>query len=65
MADERHQFTTISDKYTEERMELLKQGNFNRKDVMSALLDASDPKTGEKLTEAETWSEAHLMIAAG
>ena len=37
----------------------------NRKDIMSHLLVAKDPKTGDKLTDAEVWGEAHLMIAAG
>ena len=36
-----------------------------RNDIMSALLAAKDPKTGTKLSEAEVWGEAHLMIAAG
>lgn len=36
-----------------------------RNDIMSALLAAKDPKTGTKLSEAEVWEEAHLMIAAG
>lgn len=65
MANEKHQFKTLSDKYTTERMTLLKEGKLNRKDVMSALLEARDPKSGEKLSEEETWCEAHLMIAAG
>lgn len=36
-----------------------------RNATMSALLAAKDPKTGTKLSEAEVWGEAHLMIAAG
>jgi cytochrome P450 len=65
MSDERQRFTKISDKFTKERMAFIQEGNFERLDIMSALLAARDPKTGEKLSDAETWSEAHLMIAAG
>lgn len=65
MSDQREQFTKISDTFTEERMALIEEGRFERQDIMSALLAARDSKTGEKLSDAETWSEAHLMIAAG
>lgn len=65
MSDERQRFTEISDQYTRERVEKTKAGKFERQDILSALLVARDPKTGEKLSDAETWSEAHLMIAAG
>ena len=36
-----------------------------RKDIMSYLLAAKDPETGENLQLAEVWSEAYLMISAG
>jgi cytochrome P450 len=65
MSDERQQFTNISNKFTEERIALIEEGKFDRQDIMTALLAARDPKTGERLSDAETWSEAHLMIAAG
>lgn len=64
MADERKCFLEISTKYSEERMVPQEQTS-ERNDIMSALLAARDPKTGTKLTEAEVWGEAHLMIAAG
>ncbi len=65
MNEERTQFAKIADKYSRERMILMEEGKSDRNDIMSALLAARDPKTGEKLTEAEVWGEAHLMIAAG
>lgn len=65
MDKERKDFITISNQYTAERMKLMGQGKFDRKDIMAALLAARDPKTGNNLTKMETWSEAHLMIAAG
>jgi len=65
MSNERQQFTKVSNEFTEERMALIEAGTFDRQDIMSSLLAARDPKTGEKLSVAETWSEAHLMIAAG
>ena len=37
----------------------------SRKDVTSYLLIAEDPETGEKLSFAEIWSEAYLMLSAG
>lgn len=37
----------------------------DRKDIMSYLLAAKDPETGENLQMAEVWSEAYLMISAG
>ena len=37
----------------------------DRKDIMSLLLEAEDPETGEKLSTMEVRSEAHLMISAG
>ena len=36
-----------------------------RKDITSYLLTAEDPETGEKLSFAEVWSEAYLMLSAG
>ena len=60
--NERTQFSDIAKKYSEERMA---SDDKSRQDIMSALLAARDPKTGEKLTDAEVWGEAHLMIAAG
>ena len=36
-----------------------------RKDIMSYLLAAKDPESGENLELAEVWSEAYLMISAG
>ena len=64
MADERQRFLEISTKYSEERM--ASEGKMSqRNDIMSALLVAKDPKTQTKLSEAEVWGEAHLMIAAG
>ena len=36
-----------------------------RNNILSALVAAKDRKTGTKLSEAEIWGEAHLMIAAG
>ena len=37
----------------------------DRKDIMSYLLAARDPESGENLQLAEVWSEAYLMISAG
>ena len=34
-------------------------------DVMSHLLSAKDPETGEGLSLAEIWSESYLMINVG
>ena len=65
MADERQRFLEISTKYAEERRMASMEKMSTRNDIMSALLAASDPKTGTKLSEAEVWGEAHLMIAAG
>lgn len=64
MAAERQRFFEISTKYSEERM-ASEEKRSKRNDIMSALLAATDPKTGTKLSEAEVWGEAHLMIAAG
>ena len=63
MAAERHCFFEISTQYSEERMASEQKRN-KWNDIMSALLAAKDPKTGTKLSEAEVWGEAHLMIAA-
>lgn len=64
MAAERQRFLEISTKYSEERM-ASEEKMSGRNDIMSALLAAKDPRTGTKLSEAEVWGEAHLMIAAG
>ncbi|KAK4695064.1 hypothetical protein P7C71_g2615, partial [Lecanoromycetidae sp. Uapishka_2] len=64
MAAERQRFLEISTKYSEERM-ASEEKMGNRNDIMSALLAAEDPKTKTKLSQAEVWGEAHLMIAAG
>ena len=64
MATERHRFLEISTQYSEKRMASEEKRN-KRNDIMSALLAAKDPKTGTKLSDAEVWGEAHLMIAAG
>ena len=61
-AVERTKFSDIARDYSEKRMA---SGDEDRQDIMSALLAAQDPKTGERLTDAEIWGEAHLMIAAG
>lgn len=37
----------------------------SRKDITSYFLTAADPETGEKLSFAEVWSEAYLMLSAG
>ena len=37
----------------------------DRKDIMSYLLAAKDPESGQNLQLAEVWSEAYLMISAG
>ena len=63
MADERRRFVEISTKFSEERN--ASQEMKDRKDIMSALLEARDSRTGTKLSNAEVWGEAHLMIAAG
>lgn len=36
-----------------------------REDIMSYLLSAHDPETGDKLSFEELWAEAYLMISAG
>ena len=59
---ERTQFSNIARAYSEERISSTDKA---RQDIMSALLAAKDPKTGQKLADAEIWGEAHLMIAAG
>ena len=64
MADERQRFLEVSTKFSEARM-ASEEKMKGRNDIMSALLAAKDPKTGTKLSEAEVWGEAHLMIAAG
>ena len=64
MADERKRFLEIFTKHSEERMASQEKIS-GRNDIMSALLAARDPQTATKLTEAEVWGEAHLMIAAG
>jgi hypothetical protein len=37
----------------------------SRQDIMSHLLKAKEPDTGETLSFEEIWSEAYLMISAG
>ena len=64
MAGERNNFLEISDEYSRERKGA-KGEMSERNDIMSALLAARDPKTGDKFTDSEVWGEAHLMIAAG
>ena len=64
MADERQRFLEVSTKFSEARM-ASEEKMKGRNDIMSVLLAARDPKTGTKLSEAEVWGEAHLMIAAG
>lgn len=64
MAAERQRFLEISTQYSEARMASAEKMS-GRNDIMSALLAAKDPKTETKLSEAEVWGEAHLMIAAG
>ena len=64
MAEERQRFLEVSTKFSEARMASQEKMK-GRNDIMSALLAAKDPKTGTKLSEAEVWGEAHLMIAAG
>ena len=46
----------------EERIE---KEDDSRKDIMSHLLKAKDPQTGENLTFEEVWAESYLMISAG
>jgi cytochrome P450 len=65
MERERNSFTQVADDFTTERLKSIEEGKCNRQDIMSALLAARDPRTGEKLSIEETCSEAHLMIAAG
>lgn len=65
MCTERTSFSSIAEQYSKERMTMMEEGKMERNDIMSALLAAHDPRTGEKLSEAEVWTEAHLMIAAG
>jgi len=67
MVSERGAFTEVAEKFTQERIAMMEEGTpgSERNDIMSALLGAVDPKTGEKLSSAEVWTEAHLMIAAG
>lgn len=67
MGAERSKFSDIAEKFTRERIAMMEEGNSGaeRHDIMAALLAARDPKTGEKLSDAEVWTEAHLMIAAG
>ena len=64
MAEERQRFLEVSTKFSEARM-ASEEKMKGRNDIMSALLAAKDPKTETKLSEAEVWGEAHLMIAAG
>ena len=65
MSAERTSFSTIAEQYSAERIAMMEEGKTGRNDILSALLAACDPKTGEKLSNAEVWTEAHLMIAAG
>lgn len=62
MAEDRSRFAAIAEQYSRERM---RDANGNRQDIMTALLASRDPKSGEMLSQAEVWGEAHLMIAAG
>ena len=64
MADERRRFLEVSTNFSKARMASQEKMK-GRSDILSALLAARDPKTGTKLSEAEVWGEAHLMIAAG
>lgn len=64
MAAERQRFLEISSAYSGQRM-ASEEKMSKRNDILSALLAAKDPKTGTKLSEAEVWGEAHLMVAAG
>ena len=64
MAAERQRFLEISSTFSEQRM-ASEEKMSKRNDILSALLAAKDPKTGTKLSEAEVWGEAHLMVAAG
>ena len=65
MAAKRHRFLEISTLYSEEWMAEEEKKRNRRNDIMSALLAAKDSKTGTKLSEAEVWGEARLMVAAG
>lgn len=65
MSTERASFSGIAEQYSKERVAMMEEGKAERNDIMSALLAARDPRTGEKLCDAEVWTEAHLMIAAG
>lgn len=65
MPSERIKFSEIAEQYSKDRVAMMAEGKTERNDVMTALLAARDPKTKEKLSDAELWTEAHLMIAAG
>lgn len=65
MPSERASFSKIAEQFSKDRIAMMAEGKVERNDIMTALLAARDPKTKEKLSKAELWTEAHLMIAAG
>lgn len=38
---------------------------FNRPDLLTFLVDAKDPETGEGFTESEMWAESRFLLIAG
>jgi cytochrome P450 len=62
MLEDKKHFAAVAEERSRARMQ---GGKSDRRDIMAALLEATDPRTGEKLSQDEVWGEAHLMIAAG
>lgn len=59
---ERERYMAATKDIVETRIE---KDDDSRKDIISYFLSAHDPETGEKLSFAEVWAEAYLMISAG
>lgn len=55
----------LSQTYLQEYIRQLKQGTADNREVMSWIIDAVNPATGEKLSLAELTAEARSLILAG
>lgn len=65
LANERYGFVDVANDMTSKRVNSYDGDQKARRDIMSELEKARDPKTGDRLSPEEIASEAHLMIAAG
>lgn len=59
---ERERYMNATKSIVQDRMRTTDQ---SRLDIISYFLKAKDPHSGEKLSFAEVWAEAYLVISAG